>query len=126
MDASVDGESAPLRSNPRIMRRLVRNLFENAVRYGGQTPIVAEVHRIDRGGVQLAVMDGGPGVSKTEPEQIFAPFYRAPNTPEGGTGFGLALVRQIARTHGGEARCLPRSDGGTRFEISLYPEPDSH
>ena len=101
------------------LRRLVRNLLENARRHGGGGVRV----RVDagRGGACLRVEDAGPGVPEAERERIFEPFYRSPGSPETGTGhgLGLALVRQIARAHGGEARCLARSGGGSVFEITL-------
>jgi len=73
------------------------------------------------GTVLLAVADRGPGVPESERERIFEPFYRLPGTSEGsgGVGLGLALVRQIARRHGGAVRCLPRDGGGSRFEVTL-------
>jgi signal transduction histidine kinase len=70
-------------------------------------------------GARLTVADRGAGVAPAERERIFEPFYRPPGAPETGSscGLGLALVRQIARAHGGEARCLPREGGGTVFEV---------
>jgi signal transduction histidine kinase len=67
------------------------------------------------------VADRGPGVADGERERIFEPFYRPPGAAETGSGYGLglALVRQIARAHGGEARCLAREGGGTVFEVDL-------
>jgi signal transduction histidine kinase len=73
------------------------------------------------GKVRLRVCDRGPGVPEGERERIFAPFYRRASRAgtEGGSGLGLALVLEIARRHGGEARCLPREGGGTCFEVDL-------
>ena len=119
VEAAVEGEAVEVRGDPRLLRRLVRNLLENARRHGG-TGVEARVGRLDAG-AQLRVADRGTGVAPAERERIFEPFYRPPGAPETGAsyGLGLALVRQIARAHGGEARCLPREGGGTVFEVVL-------
>jgi signal transduction histidine kinase len=118
--ASVEGEAVEVRGDGRLLRRMVRNLLENAHRHGGGAGIEVRVELRGRVG-RLAVADRGPGVPEAERERIFEPFYRPPGTPETGAsyGLGLALVRQIARAHGGEARCVPRAGGGTVFEVDL-------
>ena len=120
--AEVTGEPVTVRGDRRLLRRLVRNLLENAARHGAP-PVEASVHR-DRSRVRLRVCDRGPGVPEDEREKIFAPFYRPSARPpaDSGSGLGLALVRQIARRHGGEARCLAREGGGSCFEVDL-PTP---
>jgi signal transduction histidine kinase len=117
--AEVAGQPVAVRGDARLLRRLVRNLLENAVRHGAP-PVEASVEEIG-GRARLRVCDRGPGVPDTERERIFAPFYRPSSRPpaEGGSGLGLALVRQIARRHRGEARCLAREGGGTCFEVEL-------
>jgi len=125
--ASVSGELVTIAGDPRLLKRMLRNLFENARRYGGDTEIEASVRR---GGTTadvavIAVADRGPGVPESERTRIFEPFYRPDGHAEGrggGFGLGLALVRDIARRHGGEARCLPRAGGGTTFEVELSAE----
>src|SRR6185312_13004948 len=103
---------------------LVRNLLSNArVHADGQD--VRAVVEPREGEVWLAVEDRGPGVSEAEREKIFAPFYRPEGARRGsaevggGVGLGLALVRQVARYHGGEVRYVPREGGGSRFEVRL-------
>ena len=101
----------------RLLRRAVRNLLENARRYGGQD-VSAELST-EEGDAVLVVNDRGPGVPEDQRERIFEPFYRMPGASEsnGGVGLGLALVRSIAQRHGGQVRCSPRTGGGARFTL---------
>jgi two-component system, OmpR family, sensor histidine kinase RstB len=66
----------------------------------------------------LSVMDAGEGIPQAERERIFLPFHRL-GTDMNGTGLGLALVRQIARLHGGDAVVAPRGDAPSCFLITL-------
>ena len=116
--AGVSGCETFVPGDERLLRRLLRNLLENAVRHGGGTPVEVEVGTVrDRPG--LRVMDRGPGVAAPERERIFEAFYRPQGMPESGhgAGLGLALVRSIARAHGGDVACLPREGGGSLFEV---------
>jgi signal transduction histidine kinase len=122
LGAEVEGEPATVQGDPRLLRRLVRNLLDNARRHGGGSAVEASVARLTPGGARLRVADRGPGVPEEERERIFEPFYRLAGeaeSPHGGVGLGLALVREIARHHGGDVRCLPRPGGGTCFEVEL-------
>jgi signal transduction histidine kinase len=108
-----------LRADARLLRRLFRNLLENAARHGGGAPEVSVAHQAAE--ARIDVCDRGPGVPEDEREKIFEPFHRLRNMPEsaGGAGLGLALVRQIAERHGGRVRCLPRAGGGACFRVTL-------
>jgi signal transduction histidine kinase len=119
--AEVGGESVVVSGHPRLLRRLARNLLENARRHGGDGPVEGWVERRTPSGARIVVLDRGPGVPEEERERIFEPFHRPAGSPETGQGFGLglSLVRQIARAHGGEARCRGREGGGTAFEVDL-------
>jgi signal transduction histidine kinase len=118
--AEVTGASVSVRGDPRLLRVLVRNLLENARVHGRASAVCAEV-RADAAGACLRVRDAGPGVPEAERERIFEAFHRVPGRSQasGGSGLGLALVRQIARRHGGEARCLAQDGPGACFEVRL-------
>jgi signal transduction histidine kinase len=112
---SVSGEE-------RLLRRALRNLLENARRYGGDGEVSVQLAAL-AGGAEIRVCDRGPGVPAAMRERIFEPFFRLPGHAEreGGVGLGLALVRQIAERHGGSVRCEARADGasGSCFVFSL-------
>ncbi len=103
-EAELDGQPINVRGDPRLLRRMIRNLLENARRHGAP-PIELRVAKAgDR--AEIRVRDQGPGVPDAERERVFEPFYRRPGAREAtGAGLGLALVRQIARRHGGDATC---------------------
>jgi len=113
-DCTLDGEAASVMGDPRLLRRMVRNLLENAKRHG-TPPVRANVARADAL-VILDVADSGKGVPASERERVFTPFHRLGEEPTG-AGLGLALVRQIARLHGGDAVVMPRDQ--TCFRVSL-------
>jgi len=121
--AAAAPSGVAFRGDPTLLRVMVRNLLENARRHGLGAAVEAGVEPLagPRTGVLVWVADRGPGVPEADRERIFEPFYRPPGAAETGFGYGLglALVRQIARAHGGEARCLPRDGGGTAFEVTL-------
>ena len=122
--ASVQGDAVPLlHGDERLIRRALRNLLENARRYGGSD---IELQVRQRGAqVEARVCDRGPGVPEAFRERIFEPFFRLPGHAEkaGGVGLGLALVRQIAERHGGRVRCEPRDGGGSCFTLVLPAAP---
>jgi signal transduction histidine kinase len=118
--ADVQGPGLLVRGSDRLLRRAVRNLLENAQRYGGGE-LLAALDEGTQGPVVIRVCDRGPGVPASQREQIFEPFYRLPGHAEreGGVGLGLALVQQIARRHGGRVHCEARDGGGSCFVITL-------
>jgi signal transduction histidine kinase len=119
--AELQASSAQLvvAGEERLLRRALRNLLENARRYGGGE-IKLQATTVDAR-AELRVCDRGPGVPEALRERIFEPFFRLPGHAEreGGVGLGLALVKQIAQRHQGAVRCEPRDGGGSCFVLSL-------
>jgi signal transduction histidine kinase len=123
LPADAAQASFTVRGDERLLRRACRNLLENARRYGGDE-VGVELRRTavaGSGRVLLRVCDRGPGVPEAWRERIFEPFCRLPGHAEheGGVGLGLSLVQQIARRHGGQARCEARPGGGSCFSLEL-------
>ncbi len=111
---------ATVSGDPRLLRRLVRNLLDNARRHGGGAAVDVAL-RVDPTHAEFDVCDRGPGVPAAERERIFEPFHRLAGHGEGagGVGLGLSLVRQIAQRHGGTVSCRPRDGGGSCFRVRL-------
>ncbi len=103
----------------KLLRRVVRNLLENARRYGAGEVTLAI--RTTDGFATVQVSDRGPGVPEELSERIFEAFFRLPGASEreGGVGLGLALVKSITLRHGGSVSCRNRPDGGACFEVRL-------
>jgi two-component system, OmpR family, sensor histidine kinase RstB len=117
-DVHLEGTPVSVHGNSRLLRRLLRNLLENAKRHG-VPPTQVRVTGTDDIAV-VTVWDSGPGPLQSEFEKVFHPFYRSSVSRTGvGTGLGLALVRQIAQHHGGDARCVLADDGQSRFTVTL-------
>ena len=136
LDIEPGAGSVLVQGHARLLRRVLRNLLENARRYGqaepgklgtaddGEAAVRLHLALKASGGRSWAVVhveDRGPGVPPELCERIFEPFYRLPGASEkeGGVGLGLALVRSIAVRHGGLVRCEARPGGGARFVVEL-------
>ena len=119
VNAVISGEDAAISGSTKLLRRMMRNLFQNAARHG-KPPIEASITRTD-GKITLKVQDKGDGIPKTDRDRIFEPFYRPSGKSEaaGGWGLGLALVKQIADAHGATARYEGQEDGGAGFVIEF-------
>ena len=118
-----DAHSLQLRGSTRLLRRLLRNLLENAKRYsdGDVTLALSQGGSTAQPTAVIRVSDHGPGVPADQRERIFEPFYRLPGASErdGGVGLGLALVKSIAERHGGSVRCEDNPGGGASFVVEL-------
>jgi signal transduction histidine kinase len=117
-EAQLEGSVTTVRGDTRLLRRLLRNLLENARRHGSPPTEVRIAHTAAV--AAITVWDAGHGLPPTEFENVFRPFYRpATSRNPSGSGLGLALVRQIARHHGGDAACSTGDDGRSCFVVTL-------
>ncbi len=123
--AVIDAQTGPIRADPTLLARALAALLDNARRYGAASVRLHVRGRLHR--VRFEVEDDGPGFPEGGAEQAFQPFWRGPPRPDGtrphGEGLGLALVRQIAAAHQGEAGAENRPGGGARVWIEL-PQTD--
>lgn len=114
-----DGERLILRVRPALMRRAVRNLIENAVKYGGGAQVALKQEEAE---VRIEVADRGPGIPADQIAAVFDPFTRldaSRNRSTGGVGLGLTLARAIVREAGGDISLANRDGGGLCATISL-------
>jgi heavy metal sensor kinase len=127
-DVSIDAATIPsaaFTGDEELIRRLMVNLIDNAIRY---TRAGSSVH-VDlaraAGGYALSVSDHGPGIPADVQPHIFERFYRADAArtrgegSDGGAGLGLAVARWIAEVHGGDLKLAQSSDAGTIFTAFL-------
>jgi len=102
-----------------LLREMLNNLLDNAIRYtqpGGQVTVrvAPDAHR-----VVLSVEDTGPGVHPSERERVFERFYRVLGTGADGCGLGLAIVREIAQSHGADVSLSPGAHGGALVTVAF-------
>ncbi len=142
-DAAARGAHVELRlptsplvgvADPERVARSVAQLLDNATKFAGDAARIGVVASRERERFCVKVGDDGPGVPAGRDEAIFEPFYQvdaSPTRQHGGVGVGLAIVRRVARAHGGDARLLRAPLeldgarlGGAVFEVSLAVDPE--
>ena len=100
------------------LKRALANLVDNAVRLAPGGSRIEIVGSRSNGWVELAVTDEGPGIDPEDRAHVFDRFWQGDRSRPG-SGLGLALVRQVAESHGGRASVRPAPGGGSTFEIGL-------
>ena len=123
---AYDGDSRMVSVDPRLVRRLIDHLLQNAMRHTpeGET-IRVELQPLAPAGVRVAIENTGPGIAAADLPHLFEPFYRTDpaRTRDGGPTLGLALVASIAQLHGGQARASSLPGQNTRFEVDIPAPP---
>ena len=119
-DVTVQGMAeSPYPGRPLALKRLLSNLVNNAVSYGGRAAVSV---RDDPGAVHITVADDGPGIPEAELEAVLEPFHRLEGSRSretGGVGLGLTVARDIARAHGGTLGLRNRPEGGLEATVTL-------
>jgi signal transduction histidine kinase len=115
VESDLDPRLPAVVADPAALRRALRNLIENAAKYGGPDPWIGILARQAGGEVAITVEDHGPGIRREDLPHLFEPFFRSrptgAETPPG-SGLGLSVVSRIARAHRGRVSCA--SGGGRR------------
>lgn len=116
-------EAAVARLDRGAFRQVLLNFLENAVKYGpaGQTVVAVATRQGD--GVQVWVIDEGPGIPAGERERVWEPYYRLDREIDrvaGGSGIGLSVVRELVARHGGRTWVEEMPGGGARF-VAEFP-----
>jgi signal transduction histidine kinase len=108
----------PVVTCPHALRRVLVNLIDNALRYGGDVRLCV---RIEARRLVLAVVDSGPGIVPAQMDAVFAPWYRAPETASRapGSGLGLAIARRLTLAMRGDLQLENRRTGGLEARVSL-------
>jgi signal transduction histidine kinase len=104
---------------PDILKRAIRNLLDNAVKYGKQASAAI---RMTSKTIEIVIDDEGPGIPEQELTRVFQPFYRVEESRSretGGVGMGLAIALSAVQAHGGELTLRNRPTGGLRASIVL-------
>jgi signal transduction histidine kinase len=121
--------SAAFNGDEDLIRRLIVNLLDNAIRHAPRASTVRAELEQTRHGYALSISDEGPGIPADIQPHIFERFYRGDagrgrGQSDGGAGLGLALARWIANLHGGDVTLARSSEAGTTFTVSLpAPQP---
>jgi len=103
------------------LQRVLTNLLDNALRYGGDQPVELHCFCVAEAAV-IQVLDRGPGIPEAEREKVFQPFHRLEGSRSrrtGGSGLGLAIARQLCDAHGWSIRLLPRTGGGLEVRLDI-------
>jgi signal transduction histidine kinase len=116
---SLEGKALDaVQGKPRALKRCLRNIIDNALKFGQRAVITVE----DGDTLVIRVADEGPGIPEEMLERVFEPFYRlesSRNRDTGGTGLGLSIARDVVQTHGGSVTLRNRPEGGLMAELRL-------
>ena len=108
-----------VRGDGAALGQILLNLLDNAVKYGRPDQTVSLTTVVDAESVTVSVEDEGPGFAAADRAHVWKAFWRAPGSPEGGSGIGLSIVARLVALHGGRAWIEDRPEGGARVCVRL-------
>jgi anti-sigma regulatory factor (Ser/Thr protein kinase) len=126
VELDLDARAATIQADEEALRRAIRNLLENAVKYSPECRTVWVEGRVNHRQVAISVRDRGMGIDMREQRQVFHKFVRGSAAKKAGikgTGIGLSMVRQIVDACGGEIRVVSAAGEGSTFTILLPLAP---
>ncbi|MDQ6729336.1 MAG: HAMP domain-containing histidine kinase [Actinomycetota bacterium] len=121
VELATDGPSATVRADPARLDQVLRNLIDNAIKFGGGGPVTVRTWQTSQE-AGVTVEDDGPGIPQDLGERVFDRFFRVDRSRDrasGGSGLGLAIVRELVVAHGGRVAVAPRLPHGSAFTIAL-------
>ncbi len=107
---------------PRVLSRAITNIVENAVKHGNTVTVVLSAK--DSEGIEIAIVDDGPGIPVALRDKVFEPFFKVDNSrgqDNSGFGLGLAIAQDILKRHGGTIEMKPGEPSGLRVLVELSP-----
>ena len=121
IDLALAADLPPVRAELTYVEQVLRNLVGNAAKYGPASGPIQITGAVVDGGVEIRVLDAGPGIHDEDLERVFELFYRSRETASrvSGAGIGLFVCRQLVELMGGRIWCRPRPTGGSEFGFNL-------
>ncbi len=116
IELKLDSHLSNIYADTMQLKQVLVNLIQNAIQACPQHPEITLTTQVRDSFCTISITDHGPGISKTDLEKIFEPYF---TTKKKGTGLGLAIVRRIVHQHGGEIKAFSSPGEGSTFEISL-------
>ena len=120
MKTEIEDEVS-LRFNAALISRVIHNLLQNAYKYGKDNGHICLSLKKTRDGAEISVTDDGIGIAKEDLDKVWKRFWQADSSrgEDGGSGLGLAMVKEIANFHGGSARVESELGKGSTFTVFL-------
>ncbi len=121
LECAIAGD-VPFRGDEELLRRLVMNLLDNAIRYTPAGGKVSAALKVAPSALEIRISDTGPGIHPEAAPHVFERFYRADEARSrrnGGFGLGLSIVKWVAEAHRGAVQLASQPEAGAVFTVTL-------